>query len=141
MAMALGQLASFEAFVTVLESYGLAQGKGAIALAISIAALEILSLPVLLRLSLGPLMRLLSLAAVLLVPLAWLLMTLLAYVSNLQLNNGGYFGAFLPQSFGWWIIPIILVYIICSGFALHILGLLGNDAKLPSKRSPGVTKR
>ncbi len=97
--MALAQLGSFEEYRTALQAYGLTSGNGSTTLALIIAAVEILSLPVLLRLSISPLMRSLSLASIVLVPLLWLLLTLVAAVNGGNLANPGYFGGFLVQPF------------------------------------------
>lgn len=120
--MALAQLASFEALVHVIESYGFASGGGAMALAIGITGIEILSLPVLLRLMLSPAMRAVSTVAVIIAPLTWLLLVLWALTNNLQLVNYGSFGAFLPQPLSWWMLLEGAAILGLSVLALQVLG-------------------
>lgn len=121
-AMALAQLASFETFAMIIGSYGLLRGQGALVLALIITALEILSLPVLLKLRLSPAMRAVSAASVFLVPLLWLQLTLWPFIYSFELINAGYFGAFLSQPYGWWLILEVLAYLGLSLFALKAMG-------------------
>lgn len=130
--MALGQLASFEEFVGIIESYGLVEGQAATTVALSIAAVEILTLPVLLRLQLSPAMRAASSVSVILAPVVWLQLSGWAswlLYSGFQLQNNGYFGSFIQQPFGWWVVLEGIVLLAASLFALKVLGgdrLLGR---------------
>lgn len=120
--MALTQLADFEGFVLALDEYGLTEESGTVTLAIVIAAIEILALPVLFRLSLSRLMRVVSAGAVLLTPLVWLGMTLVAVLGGASPQNAGYFGGLLPQPFYWWSALAMLVILAGMFFALQVLG-------------------
>lgn len=121
-ALALAQLADFEGFVSALETYNLTSGSSTVLLAIIIAAVEILSLPVLFRLSLSPAMRAVSVVSVVLVPLAWLKLSTFAAVGGAYPRNAGYFGELLPQPFSWWHTLGMLIIVAGALYALHILG-------------------
>lgn len=121
-AMATAQLVSFDTFTGIVESYGLLQGPFALVAALLITALEILSLPVLLRLRLSPLMRVVSAAAVFLVPLVWLQLLAWSFLNGFMLINAGFFGKFLSQPFGWWLLVEMVVYVTVSLFALKVVG-------------------
>lgn len=135
--LALTQLATFETFTQIIGSYSLVPGQGATALALVITALEILSLPALLRLKLSPAMRIISTAAVFLVPLLWLQLTAWQFISGFILVNPGYFGSLVSQPYGWWLIVEVLVYLGVSFVALQTLGgdkLLGKKAQKPASK-------
>lgn len=122
--MVLGQLASFETSVEVIKDYGIAGSASAPAFVLAIAALEILSLPVLLRLALSPAMRWLSASAVFLVPVIWASLGLWALMNGLRLGNIGYFGGFLAQPFNGWALLQGTVFLSWSLVALYVLGLV-----------------
>lgn len=121
-AMALAQLADFEGFIGSLNGYQAFDDGALTAFAVIIAAIEILSLPILLRFSLSPAMRLVSSVSVLLVPLVWLALTLTALAGGLHIANYGWFGSFLEQPFGWWVLfkSILLLGVsVCTLYILH----------------------
>lgn len=119
--LALAQLASFEDFVLALDGYQLTAATTP-ALAIVIAGLEILSLPVLLRLRLSPLLRAFSSAAIVLAPLLWCGLAAVAYISDLPLANAGYFGGLLEHAFSGWLLLASLLHLSLSVWALSIVG-------------------
>lgn len=98
--MALTQLVNFEAFAELIIAQGLVGRDGAIALAVALLALEIFSLPFLLRMWLSRLARFVSAVSVLLVAAAWLTISLQATVAGHVFANMGIFGDFLNVSTG-----------------------------------------
>ena len=96
--MALTQLVNFEAFAELIIAQGLVGRDGAVALAVVLLALEIFSLPFLLRMWLSRLARFFSAACVLLVAAAWLTISLQATVAGHVFANIGMFGDFLNVS-------------------------------------------
>lgn len=104
--LVLTQLGSFEAFSAAVKSYGLFSTRGAIVLALFIAAFEILALPALFRLMLSPAMRYICTGAIMAAPLLWLLLTSYAFLSGHTLANTGLFGGILKLPAG--LLPVMM---------------------------------
>lgn len=121
-AFVLSQLASFEAFVQIIASHGVMNNRFAVIVALIVTAVEILSLPVLLRLRLSPYMRRVSIAAICLTPLLWLIISAWPIINNFDPLSTGYFGKFISLPFGWWLIAAMLIYATISLASLVVLG-------------------
>jgi hypothetical protein len=121
-AMALGQLAKFEEFVEIFGKYALVPEEQAVWLALFIIALEILSLPVLLRFRTSLFMRALSASAAVLIAVLWAQIVLYNVFFGAPLENTGIFGSLVPYPSGWWLALDMLAYLALTIYALHMLG-------------------
>jgi|GEM_PF-2660121 len=127
--LALTQMVSFEDFVVALQDYGVTSGGGAIILGVVLLALEIGSVPFLLRLSLSPLARMLSAVSVVLLPVAWTLLTVAALLGNAHVPNAAYFGHFFELQVSVIILTLDVVWLAVIGWSFNALG--GQKALKP----------
>ncbi len=109
--LVLAQLGSFEKFSLAVGSYGLFTGRGSAIFAITIAALEILALPALLRLRLSPAMRYISTGAILAAPILWFMLIAFAFVTGMPVENTGLFGGIVA-------LPVAIYTVLFSGLLL-----------------------
>jgi len=132
-ALAVTQLASFEDFRAILEAYGFIPNAWSATVALGIAALEILSLPVLLRLSLSPAMRTVSMYAVLAAPIAWIKLSIAAAATGNGASESGLFGSFVVVNAD--MLPFLsFVHLLVSVGVLYVFGLSGLAPRLKKKR-------
>ena len=120
---AAAQMASFEEFTAAIEEYQLTGYRMSIALALTLIALEICSVPFLLGLSVQrKAMRIASAACVVLVPALWAILTILVLVSGVDAMNAGYLGGFAKTSVTGAVLVFDLVWLAVAGFAFRALG-------------------
>lgn len=119
--MALLQLVSFEAFAQTLATTGVASMQGGVLLAVTLLALEIFSLPFLLRLWLSPLTRAISAVCVLLVPAIWLALILQTTFRTDRLENLGLFGSFIEVPSGGLALGIGVLLALLAVWSFKIL--------------------
>lgn len=90
--IAVSQMISFEDFVNALRDYQLVGQRGALALAITLLAIEVFSVPFLFRLPLSPAARFCSALFMVVLPYIWTFLALSAIFNHLNVPNSGYFG-------------------------------------------------
>ncbi|HEX6462554.1 MAG TPA: S26 family signal peptidase [Candidatus Saccharimonadales bacterium] len=111
--LVLAQLGTFEEFAIAVGSYGLFTGRGAAIFAIIIAALEILALPALFRLTLSSAIRYISTGAILAAPILWFLLLAFVFVTGLPVENAGLFGGLI-------VLPVALYTVLLSSSILFM---------------------
>jgi|GEM_PF-2610830 len=92
--MSIGQLASFTAFVEIIELYSVGHP---LVIAVVLVVFQLLSIPVLLSLRLSPLMSALSRFSVIIIPLLWSTLAFQALIRGIEIDNCGCFGSYLSQ--------------------------------------------
>ena len=97
------QLFTFEAFIRLLDSFGLPGGvRVTHVLAAVIVITEVFALPFLLRMRLSPAMRVVSMVCCWLVALKWFGLTLWMMLSVNSISNVGFLGDLFRLTPGWW---------------------------------------
>lgn len=133
-ALIVAQLASFEDFRGIIEDYGFVSASWSAAVALGLTALEILSLPVLLRLSLSPAMRVLSTYAVMTVPIAWGVLSIAVVSAGNAAIESGFVGTFAAIASGT-LLWISALHLIASVAALYVLGAIGSVPRAKKPRA------
>ena len=115
--MVVAQLFYFDEFMTLSAGYNLPGGTVlAAALAPSIVALEVLSLPFLLRMTISPGFRMLSMV------FGWIVAALWAFISIWLLSEGshdtiGFFGTIIDVPSVWWAGSIPVFFAVLAAIA------------------------
>jgi hypothetical protein len=143
--LVLSQLISFERFMTNLAQLGSFTTKGEMATAaLFLAGIEILSIPVLVRLWLSRAMRALSAVALIVAPLAWLWLLVKASMMGYIVADVGFTGGIVAFKLGAVSAVLVLIWLIVAALSFYNLGsrALFYPAKAPSRpRKGGKPKR
>ncbi len=123
--MVLAQLMSFEDFAKAIASYQSTTSEGSVVIAVMLVALEIASLPFLLRLHLSPLARFLSVISLLVAPVAWLILMTSAVIGDVAVENVGLLGGFVPIELGSLAFAKVGSFIILAVWSFLVLGGVG----------------
>lgn len=123
-AVSVAQMVSFEEFVNALQGYGVADHLGSITLAVVVLALEVFSVPYLLRLRLSLAARYISAIFALASPCVWMVLSLSGL--NQGATNAGYFGGFMRFPVNEWALVLDVLWIVVAGTCFTLYG--GLDA-------------
>ena len=116
--LVLCQLFTFDKFLTLLQSFGLAGGAAFARFIASILVVsEVFALPFLLRLDLSHLMRVVSMVMGWLVPLVWLGLSLWLVFTINAISNIGFLGTVVSLTPGWWAVFISVSLGLMSAWA------------------------
>ena len=125
--LAISQLAMFQSFPLLIESFWLPGGRNvAYTLAAVIVVCELLAIPFLLRLKLSPGFRVFSMFLGWLTSAIWLFLSIWLVFSDNAVTNVGLFGSSVTLAPGWWTVLF--------GFALCILMTWATWGLWPFKR-------
>lgn len=117
-AMALGQLFTFEKFIDLLASFELPLGGGAAyILAPVIVASEVFAVPFLLRMRLSPAFRVFSMGLGWLTALIWIGMTLWLSLAPQPVVTVGFLGTVGDLTPGWWAVFVSVAYALLAAWA------------------------
>jgi hypothetical protein len=118
--IAVAQMVSFEEFVSALQEYQAVDRTWSITLAVVVLALEVFSVPYLLRLRLSPAARFISAVFVLVLPFVWTVLTLTGLGRGIE--NAGYFGGFMRFSVNEWVLVFDALWMVVSGICFDVYG-------------------
>lgn len=132
LAMAVGQLASEDAFALALRGYGLA---GESVLAYAVPAVELAAgLAVLTRRRAGGILAL-GVAAF------WTALASQAFARGVELDNCGCFGRYLAQELRWWVLIEDVEFVLLAAWVAFRQRAGGSQSGAPGKKSTQANQK